>query len=528
MKILIKNGLVIDGTGAAGFKADVLVDGDTIIAVGDLQNVHAERTIDARDRVISPGFIDMHSHADVSLPIFPTADSLMHQGITTIVPGNCGLSPAPLAEFSREEFMATINSDDLPKLPDQEWSTFGEFLDYLEKIGVSPNVIPLVGQGAVRAAVMGFSSDRPTEEQMETMQNIVEQSMSEGAAGMSTGLIYPPGSYATTDELAEVSKPLGEKGGIYFSHIRGEGDTLLEALQEAVEIGRRSNSQVHISHYKAAGAENWDKAQAGLDILDNGRAEGVKISADMYPYVAGSTSLVAVLPEWAQEGGYQAIFERLTNEETRGKMIASMKNEGFFKVAEWDKVFISESKNPDYTGKTIAFLAEKADKDPYTFIFDALLETKGQMGMVLFMMSEENVKMQLKYPFMMIGTDGAGMPFEGEYAKGVPHPRSFGTYPRVLGKYVREEKILSLEEAIWKMTGLPAQTLGLNDRGVIKAQNKADLVIFDPEKIIDTADFANPYQKPAGIDYVMVNGTIVVEHNNHTMATPGVVIRKIH
>jgi len=468
VKVLIKNGSVIDGTGSALINADVLIDGDTIIGVGKFSDVDVDRVIDAKNRVIAPGFIDMHSHADCSLPIFPTADSLLHQGITTVVPGNCGLSPAPLAEFSRTEFMGTINSDDLPKLPDHEWSSFGEFLDYLDKNGVSPNVVPLVGQGAVRAAVMGFSSDRPTEEQMDEMQEIVKQSLSEGAAGVSTGLIYPPGSYASTDELVEVSMPLGEEGGIYFSHIRGEGDTLLEALNEAVEIGKRTRSQVQISHYKAAGKENWDKAQPGLDIIDAARAEGLNIAADMYPYVAGSTSLVAILPEWAQEGGYEAIFNRLTDEDTRKKMVESMKKEGFFKVAEWDKVLISDSKNPEYTGKTISELAAKAGKDAYTFIFDSLLETKGQMGMVLFMMSEDNVKMQLKYPQMMIGTDGYGMPFDGEYAKGVPHPRNFGTYPRVLGKYVREEKVISLEEAVWKMTGLPAKTLGLKDRGYIK------------------------------------------------------------
>lgn len=525
MRILIKNGSIIDGSGAEAFKADILIVDDTIAEVAENINTEADKVIDAAGKTVVPGFIDVHSHADVSLPIFPTADSLLMQGVTTVVPGNCGLSPAPLSDFSRDEFMASMNDGDGPKLPDNEWSTFGEYLDYLEKIGISPNVLPLVGQGAIRAAVMGFSAARPTEDQLEAMQQLASETMDQGAVGISTGLIYPPGSFAATDELVEVTKPIAEKGGIYFSHIRGESDTLLEAIAEAIDIGRRANLPVQISHFKAAGRDNWHKATAGLKLIDDAIAEGLDVTSDMYPYVAGATGLVSMLPEWAQEGGSEDIFKRLSDPETRVKMVESMKREGFFKITEWDQVLIADASNKDYAGYTVAELAEKYGKDPYEFVFDSLLETKLQMGMVIFMMDEENVKMQLTHPAMMIGTDAAGLPFDGPYATGIAHPRSFGTYPRVLGKYVREDGVLPLNTAIYKMTGLPAKRMGLTDRGLIKAGAKADVVVFDPETIIDTCDFKTSFKKPIGIDYVLVNGTVVVDHNTHTQERPGRVLR---
>ena len=523
--IIFRNGEIVDGSGKARYKGDVAVQGDTIIAIGNLADLQAEEVVDISGKVISPGFIDMHSHADMYLPIVPEADSLVHQGITTVVTGHCGASPAPLTEENRDEVIKSSDAEGI-NLPWERFRTFGGFLDYMREIGMSLNMTPIVGQGMIRSAVVGYSAHRPNEEQMEKMQRLVEEAMDAGAIGISTGLIYPPGSYASTEELIEVTKPVGERGGIYFSHIRGESDTLLEATREEIEIGRKTGAAIHHSHFKAAGRENWGLAVPALELIEQAVAEGLDMTADMYPYLAGSTGLVAILPEWAQEGGLEAIVGRLTDKAARQKMEHSMKTEGFFKVAEWDKVLIPSASNPAYVGKYISELADVAGKTPYDWIFDALLETQGQIGMILFMMSEENVKMQLTHSSMMIGTDGAGVPFEGPFAQGAPHPRSFGTFPRVLGKYVREEGVLTLEDAVRRMTGFPAQKLRYTDRGLLKQGNKADLVIFDPLTILDKADYVNPFQKPDGIDHVLVNGVYVVRSGMHTRARPGVVTQK--
>jgi N-acyl-D-amino-acid deacylase len=524
LDILIRNGTVIDGSGEPRFRADVGITGGRIAEVGMLEGAEAGTVIDASGHVVTPGFVDMHSHADFTLPILPTADSLVHQGITTAVIGQCGASPAPLLPDTRDLIIAAAGSSDMP-LPWDEWSTFGSYLDYLRKIGTSINVAPLVGQSGVRSAVMGFTADAPTPEQMAQMQAEVIRAMEEGAIGVSTGLIYPPGSYATTAELIEVTRPAGERGGFYFSHIRGEGDTLLEAIAEAIRIGRETGAAVQISHYKAAGRDNWDKSGQGLALIDQAQAEGLDVTVDMYPYLAGSTMLAAALPEWAQEGGNDATLERLADQDTRAKMTAAMQSSGFFRIIEWDQVLISNSPhNRAYEGRYVADLAAEVGKSPYDWVFDALIETQLDMGMVLFMMSEENRKLELRHPLMMIGTDGSGLATEGPMAKGVPHPRSFGTYPRVLGRYVREGQVISLEEAVWKMSGLPAQKLHWADRGLIKKGQRADVVVLDPERVADLATYDKPHQYPAGMPHVIVNGELVVRDGTHTQARPGSVL----
>ncbi|MCE5207240.1 MAG: D-aminoacylase [Chloroflexi bacterium] len=518
---IFRNGEIVDGSGKARFKADLAVEGDTIVAIGDLKDMQAPEIIDISGKVICPGFIDMHSHTDMSIAYIPEADSLLHQGITTAVTGHCGESPVPVTNHNRSYFRNPDEIKDID-LPWERLETMGGFLGFLEEIGTSLNITPIVGQGAIRSAVVGFSAERPTEDQMEAMQQLVEQAMDEGAIGISTGLIYPPGSYASTEELIEVTKPVGRRGGIYFSHIRDEGDKLIEATKEEIEIGRKTGAAIHHSHFKAAGRDNWEKAEPALRLIDQAVAEGLQMTSDMYPYTAGATGLVALLPEWAQEGGLGDIVKRLSDKATRLKMVASMKTEGFFSIAEWDKVLIAGSSNPAYSGKYISELAETSGKTPYDWIFDALLETRGQIGMILFMMSEENVKMQFNRPYMMVGTDASGMLFEGPFAQGA-HPRAMGTFPRFLGKYVRDEKVLPLEEAIHRISGLPAWKLNFKDRGLIRRGYKADLVVFDPATILDKADFINPFQKPVGIDYVLVNGQTVVKFNVHTHARPGVI-----
>jgi len=524
--ILIQNGQVVDGSGAPRYRADVAVEGDRIVEVGRLESAVAETVIDASGCAVTPGFVDMHSHTDFTLPLLPTADSLVHQGITTAVINQCGASPVPLLAETREQVLALWESEDRP-LPWDEWSTFGSYLDYLTRIGTSINVVPMVGQGTVRSAVMAFAADPANDEQVARMQAEVIKAMEEGAIGVSTGLIYPPGSYARTEELVAVTRPAGERDGFYFTHIRGEGDTLLEAVAEAIHIGRETGAAVQISHFKAAGRDNWEKSAPALELIDQARAEGLDVTADMYPYLAGSSGLVALLPEWAQEGGKETILDRLSDAETRRRMTADMQSTGFFRVAEWDKVLISDSpENRSYQGRYIADLAAEAGKSPYAWIFDALLETELDVSMILFMMSEDNRKLEVRHPAMMFGTDGSALSTEGLLSKGVPHPRSYGTYPRVLGHYVRELGVISLEEAVWKMSGFPAQKLRWTDRGLVKRGYKADLVVLDPDTVADRATYEAPHQYPVGIPHVVVNGKLVIHDEGHTQARPGSVLSK--
>jgi N-acyl-D-amino-acid deacylase len=368
---------------------------------------------------------------------------------------------------------------------------------------------------------MGYTAKPPDEAQLARMQAEVVRAMDEGAIGVSTGLIYPPGSYASTEELVAVTRPAGERDGFYFSHIRGEGETLLEAVAEAIHIGMETGASVQISHFKASGRKYWHKSPAALELIDQARMEGLDVTTDMYPYIASSTGLIAMLPEWAQEGGKEAMLNRLADEEVRQKMAVEIQA-GFI---EWDAVFISSSpKNRTYEGQNITELSSEAGLSPTDWVFDALLELELDAGMIAFGMSEENRMQELRCPTMMIGTDGSGYATEGPLSMGKPHPRSFGTFPRVLGYYVREKRVISFEEAIWRMCGLPAQKLHWSDRGLVKAGYKADLVVLDPDTVIDRATFERPHQYPAGIHHVMVNGMLVIHEGVHTLARPGAVL----
>jgi N-acyl-D-amino-acid deacylase len=524
LDLLIRNGQVVDGTGRPRFPADVAVQGDRIVKVGQLEGAVAEAEIDAEGCVVTPGFVDMHSHTDFTLPLLPTADSLVHQGITTAVIGQCGASPAPLLAETREQVLAAMESEDMP-LPWDEWTTFGSYLDYLRRTGISVNVVPLVGQGMVRSAVMGFTAEPADGAQMTRMQAEVVRAMDEGAIGVSTGLIYPPGSYASTEELVGITSPSGERDGFYFSHIRGEADTLLDAVSEAIHIGRQTGTSVQIAHFKSVREPNWHKSAAALELLDAARAEGLDVTADMYPYLASSTTLISFLPEWAQEGGKTATLKRLADPAARRQMVRDMQSRGFAFETDWSQVIIGSSpKNRIYEGRTVAELASEANKETVEWVFDTLLETDLDVSMISFGMSEDNRKLELRHPAMMIGTDGSARATEGPMSRGKPHPRNYGTFPRVLGHYVREQGILSLEEAIWKMCGLPAEKLRWTDRGLVKAGTRADLVVLDPETVADRATFRDPHQYPVGIHHVVVNGQPVIQNGAHTRARPGSVL----
>jgi N-acyl-D-amino-acid deacylase len=525
LDILIRGGTVIDGTGRPAWRADVAIARDRIEAIDLLPGASAVRVIDATGHVVAPGFVDMHSHADFVLPGLPTADSKVHQGFTLEVVGNCGASPAPLTPARRQDVIDT-SALTVPALA-WDWTTFRSYLDGLTRQGLSINVAPLVGHGTVRLLVMGPGDARPTADQLRAMAIEVRRAMDDGAVGLSTGLIYAPGVFADTDELVGLARAAGEAGGFYASHIRGEGDTLLPAIAEAIEVGRRASLAVEISHLKAAGRANWPKMAQAIELIEAARAEGLDVTADMYPYPAGSTALSALLPPWVHAGGREPLLARLADPAARARIQAVLDGPGMARDAGWDGIAIAGCPaRPEYEGQTLARIAAGLGVPPGEAAIEVLRQAKGDADMVLFMMSEENVALGLERLWVMIGSDGEGRAAQGPYATGKPHPRNYGTCPRLLGHYVRDRGLLSLPEAIRKMTSLPASKLGLRDRGRLEPGAVADVVVFDPATVADTATFAEPHRYPRGIPWVLVNGEPVIAGGQHTGSRPGRVLAR--
>jgi N-acyl-D-amino-acid deacylase len=522
LDVLIRGGTVFDGSGALPRPADVAIEGERILAVERLPGAEAGHVIDATGLAVAPGFIDMHSHADFVLPGLPTADSKVHQGFTLEVVGNCGASPAPLTPLRRQDVIDTALT--VPPLR-WDWTSFGSYLDRLREAGTSLNVAALVGHGTVRIAGMGTGDGRPGPAELEAMQAVVRQAMEEGAVGLSTGLIYPPGVFADTEEIVALARTAGDAGGFYASHIRGEGDTLLVAIAEAIEVGRRAALPVQISHLKASGRTNWPKMAEAIALIERARAEGLDVTADMYPYPAGSTGLTALLPTWAHVGGRDALLARLADPAGRARLREALDGRGLAADAGWQSIFISGCPAmPRYEGRTLAEIAAERGQPASEAVIDLLHEVRADADMILFMMSEDNVALGLRQPWVMIGSDGEGRAVEGPYAAGKPHPRNYGTCPRLLGHYVRERGVVALEEAVRKMTTLPAGKLHLRDRGVLRPGAFADVVVFDPAAVADTATFTDPHRYPRGIPWVLVNGRPVVADGRHTGARPGRVL----
>ena len=525
LDILIQGGTVIDGTGRPPRPADVAIAGDRIEAIDRLPGASAARVIDAAGYVVVPGFIDMHSHADFTLPGLPTADSKLHQGFTTEVVGNCGASPAPLTPARRQDVIDSTGLA-LPMLA-WSWTTFRSYLDALTGERLSINVAPLVGHGTVRLVVMGAGDSRPTPDQRRTMAAEVRRAVDEGAIGFSTGLIYPPGVYADTDEVVELARAAGEGGGFYASHIRGEGVSLLTAIAEAIEVGRRASVSVEISHLKAAGQPNWPKMARAIEIIEAARAEGLDVTADMYPYPAGSTMLAALLAPWVHAGGREALLARLDDPADRARILAELDDTGMVRDAGWDGILIAGCPaQPEYEGRALPHIATGLGLSPAETVIEILREARGEAEMILFMMSEDNVALGLRQPWVMIGSDGEGRAKHGPYGAGKPHPRNYGTCPRFLGHYVRDHGVVPLPEAIRKLTSLPATKLGLRDRGRLEPGAAADVVVFDPATVADTATFAEPHRYPAGIPWVLVNGDPVIARGAHTGSRPGRVLKR--
>lgn len=524
---VLRNGRIVDGTGSPWYRGDVAIADGRVAALGTVEG-EGDVEIDLDGDAVAPGFIDIHTHSDFTLPANRDAHSKVRQGVTLEIVGNCGTSAAPrygAAARSVDDWFASRGLDD--EVDAGEWESMAEYLAYLESDGLSLNVGSLVGHGNVRAAVVGYEDRDPSPDELDEMRELVAEAMADGAVGLSSGLFYPPGCYADVDEVAALAEVAAEHGGFYATHMRSESDGLLESVEETIEIGRRAGVPVQVSHHKAVGPDNWGKVRATLRRMELvRRREGIEIQCDQYPYVASSTSLGALLPNWAHDGGDDALLERLRDPETRSRIRDDLKDD---RTSDWDGILVTGVQNPDmkaYEGKTIAELADREGetRQPAEILLDIVLEDENRTMHVNFGMDEADVRTVMRHDLTMVGSDGSSLQQSGPLGEGVPHPRNYGTFPRVLGNYVREEGVVPLESAVHKMTGMPASRLGLDDRGVLKRDARADVTVFDPETVEQTGDFLDPAVYPAGIEHVLVNGEFVVRDGDHTGARPGDVI----
>jgi N-acyl-D-amino-acid deacylase len=511
--LLIRNGTVVDGSGAPGVAADVAVEGDRIAALGPGLRGEAGRTIDAKGLMVSPGFIDIHSHSDLVLDTCPSAESKVRQGVTTEVVGNCGFSPGPVAlghEQTVSDWMGGIGNR-----PRITWHSFGEYLDHVRDLGPSVNVVHFVGHGALRLATVGGENRPATPDEMRAMERLLAEALDAGAFGYSTGLVYAPSVFASTEELITLARIMAGRG-LYFSHVRGEAGTLEAAYTEALRIAEEGGVPVQIAHVKAAGRENWGKMQGALRMIADARARGIDVTGDVYPYPAGSTKMDSLLPGWMQDGGIARLLERLADPAARRRaiddcLIAGERWRTSSGSYGWDEVMVATCGKPELAGKSLAEVARLTGREPAHAMMDLVLSERAGVSMIGFGQSEENVAMAIADPHTMIGSDSLSLHAGPGPHPGKPHPRSYGTFPRVLGEYCRERRLVSWETTVHKMTGKPAAKLGLADRGLVRAGLAADLTLFDPATVRDEATFPDPHRHPSGIPYVIVNGQVVVD-----------------
>ena len=521
--LIIKNGLIIDGKKNAAVRGDLGIEGERIASVGKIEASRAERIICAEGLFVCPGFVDVHGHSDFTLLADPRAESKIRQGVTTEVGGNCGFSAGPrFGEATRQA--ASICKD--YELKDN-WNSLGQYLSLLERRGLGVNFVPLVGHGNLRTSVLGYEDRQATANELEEMKQMLRDSMSEGSFGISSGLIYPPGCFTPTKEITELCKVAACFNGIYSTHLRSEGKGLLEAIDEAIEIGKEAGVAVQISHLKASDKKNWAKLDKAFEKIEMALREGVKISCDRYPYTASSTDLDAVLPNYAFAGGREAQLGRLRDKWWRAKIKKEM--EKTYPEGCWEGVMISSvrsKQNKWMEGKRISRIAKHKDMYPVDFLLDLLLEEETKVSAIFFTMCEDNLRRILKKPYTMVGSDSSARSTSGILAKGKPHPRGFGTFPRILRRYVLEEGLLSIQEAVYKMTAQPMKLLGIQDRGTVEEGKYADLVIFDKTTIKDCSTYESPYRYPEGIRYVILNGKIVIEDGKYTGRLAGKILRK--
>ena len=525
---IIRNGNIYDGTGGKPYPADLAIQGDKIAKIAPNIPERGKEEIDATNMAVSPGFINMLSWATTSLIADSRSLSDIKQGVTLEVFGEGG-SMGPLNEQMKEDEKASMGEFKY----DIDWTTLGEYLESLERRGISTNVASFIGATTLRVHEIGYEDRPPTDQEMENMRNLVRQAMEEGALGIGSSLIYAPAFYSSTEELIELCKIASDYNGMYISHLRSESNQFLEALEELITISEKAGIRAEVYHLKAGGVKNHYKMDQAIARIDAARKRGLDISTDMYTYIAGATGLDAHMPPWVQEGGYNKWVERLKDPDIR----AQVKQEMTTDTDEWenlgylagpDGVLFAGFKNPDlrqYIGKTLKEVADELGKHYADVAMDFVIQDGSRVDVVYFLMSEENVKKQIQLPYISFGSDAGSLAPEGDFLKYNPHPRAYGNFARLLGKYVREEKLIPLEEAVYKLSGLSADKLKIKDRGYLKKGNFADVVIFDPETIQDHATFANPHQLATGVHHVFVNGMQVLKDGEHTGKTPGRVVR---
>ncbi len=522
--IVIANGQVLNGISDAVIRADVGIVGDHIEAMDKINPALAKTVIDATGRTISPGFIDIHSHTDFELFINPKAESKIRQGVTTELSGNCGGSTFPHKQELTQYEKALKKTLDM----DFSWKDLKGYHELMEKRGTAVNHATLVGQGTVRQYIMGSERRPPTLDEMKAMKRLVEEAMEQGAFGISTGLEYTPDRFSSTEEIIELCTITAKYDGFYATHMRSEDTELLEAVGEALHIAQSAGLPLQISHLKAAGRSNYFKIPMVLDLMERAREKGLDVTADRYPYTAFATSLSIMFPIWALDGGDKKFVERLKDRDLRAKM----KEDTLVKVKgnnSWENMLIQSvdnKENKHLVGQYLQEAAELVQKDPYEFACDLLISEGGDLSIIGFGMGEQNTSTILKHPLVMLCSDGVALAPYGKLGEGVPHPRNYGSFPRFLGKYVRDEKLLPLADAIKKMTSMPAQRMGLKKRGLISKGAYADIVIFDPETVADLATYTTPAQYPKGIDTVIVNGKVVIDKGVHSGELPGKVLHR--
>ncbi len=523
--LLIKGGRIYDGLGHEAIETDIGIVGDKIVKLGRIPSSKGREIIDARNLSVCPGFIDAHDHSDVNLFVNAKAESHVRQGITSVVSGNCGSSPFPVSDEVFEESQAALKE---AYNLDLTWRDTKGFLARLEESGIALNYSTFVGQGTIRGAAMGFNDRPPKPEELEKMKLFVAESIQAGALGLSTGLEYAPGSFAQPEEITELCRVAVASGGMYSSHMRDEGDFLMEALDETINVARETGANLQISHFKVAYPRNWHKVDDALAKVEEAARQGISIFCDRYPYIAGSTGFSSFnFPLWALQGTTDEFLARL-KDPTLESRLREYVDEREKKLGSWDKVvisFVATEKNKKYEGRSVLDGMKETDKDAFEFMRDLMIQEKNRAGQIIFMATEENLKKILSHPLVGIGCDGSALAPYGPLGKGKPHPRSYGTFPRVLAKYVRGEKILPMPEMLKKMTSMPAQKFGFSGRGVLQDGFFADIVVFDEDRVQDMATFKEPHQYPEGIDYVLVNGKLVVNRGVHTGQLPGRILR---
>jgi N-acyl-D-amino-acid deacylase len=530
--VILRGGTVYDGSGKEGVVMDVGINADTVAFIGDLSKAVGKKEIDAKGLAVAPGFINMLSHCEVSLLFDGNSQSDIRQGVTLEVLGEGSMGPMN-DQMKRDDEEAMKRDPDWQYKID--WTTLGEYLEGLEKRGVSPNVASFVSAITVRVHELGYANRAASPEELERMKALVKTAMEEGAMGVTSALIYAPANYASTEELVELSKVASQYGGMYIAHIRSEGNSIFEAVEETIRIAREAKLPAEIYHLKFSGKDNWNKIDSVIAMIDHANKKGLKITADMYTYVAGATGLDAAMPPWLQEGGIKEWIKRMKDPVIRKKALQEMRTptnkwENLMKLAgDFDRVllmgFTNDSLRKNFTGKTLGQVAKIYGKSPEETAMDLVITDGTRVGTAYFLMTEENVKRQIQLPYVSFGSDAESSTAAGNFLKTPTHPRAYGNFSRLLGKYVRDEKVISMAEAIRRLTSLPASNLKIEKRGSIQIGYYADLAIFDPVKIQDHATFENPHQYSTGMVHVFVNGIQVLENGEHTNAKPGRVVR---